>query len=82
VTWAAHESVDLGRATECSLKAKPERGHGQQATDQHGSPQTTTQINMAKTVADFLFERLSAWGVHRVYGYPGDGITIAKYWRE
>jgi pyruvate dehydrogenase (quinone) len=37
---------------------------------------------MAKTVADFLFERLSAWGVHRVYGYPGDGITIAKYWRE
>jgi pyruvate dehydrogenase (quinone) len=32
-------------------------------------------MNMAKTVADFLFERLSAWGVHRVYGYPGDGIN-------
>ena len=26
------------------------------------------------TVADFIVERLHAWGVHRVYGYPGDGI--------
>ncbi len=26
------------------------------------------------TTADFLWERLSAWGVKRVYGYPGDGI--------
>jgi pyruvate dehydrogenase (quinone) len=30
---------------------------------------------MAKTVADFLLERLSAWGVQRIYGYPGDGIN-------
>jgi pyruvate dehydrogenase (quinone) len=30
---------------------------------------------MAKTVADFLLERLSAWGVDRIYGYPGDGIN-------
>src|SRR5215210_7713770 len=30
---------------------------------------------MAKTVADFLLERLSAWGVRRIYGYPGDGIN-------
>ena len=30
---------------------------------------------MASTVADFLLERLSAWGVHRIYGYPGDGIN-------
>ena len=28
-----------------------------------------------KTVADFLLDRLSAWGVRRVYGYPGDGIN-------
>jgi pyruvate dehydrogenase (quinone) len=30
---------------------------------------------MAKTVADFMLERLSAWGVHRIYGFPGDGIN-------
>jgi pyruvate dehydrogenase (quinone) len=30
---------------------------------------------MAKTVADFLLERLSGWGVRRIYGYPGDGIN-------
>ena len=26
-------------------------------------------------VSDFLVERLSEWGVGRVYGYPGDGIN-------
>jgi len=30
---------------------------------------------MADTVADFVLERLSDWGVHRIYGYPGDGIN-------
>ena len=30
---------------------------------------------MAGTVADFLISRLSAWGVTRIYGYPGDGIN-------
>lgn len=30
---------------------------------------------MAQTVSDFLIERLKAWGVHRIYGYPGDGIN-------
>jgi pyruvate dehydrogenase (quinone) len=35
----------------------------------------TEGFGMAGTVADFLFERLSAWGVRRVYGYPGDGIN-------
>lgn len=30
---------------------------------------------MADTVSDFLLQRLSEWGVHRVYGYPGDGIN-------
>jgi len=27
------------------------------------------------TVGDFLIERLVAWGVKRIYGYPGDGIN-------
>ncbi len=30
---------------------------------------------MTITVGDFLVERLSQWGVTRIYGYPGDGIN-------
>lgn len=30
---------------------------------------------MADTVADFVVNRLREWGVHRVFGYPGDGIN-------
>src|SRR5205085_9820591 len=30
---------------------------------------------MANTVCDFFWKRLSAWGVKRIFGYPGDGIN-------
>ena len=30
---------------------------------------------MAQTVGDFLIERLHAWGVKKIFGYPGDGIN-------
>ncbi|MDF2693480.1 MAG: thiamine pyrophosphate protein binding domain protein [Labilithrix sp.] len=30
---------------------------------------------MAIKVSDFVFKRLSEWGVQRVFGYPGDGIN-------
>ncbi|MBO0701306.1 MAG: thiamine pyrophosphate-requiring protein [Candidatus Dormibacteraeota bacterium] len=30
---------------------------------------------MAMTVGDHLIDRLSQWGVKRIYGYPGDGIN-------
>ncbi len=30
---------------------------------------------MAQNVSDQLIARLVEWGVHRVYGYPGDGIN-------
>lgn len=30
---------------------------------------------MSETVGDFVMQRLYAWGVRTVYGYPGDGIT-------
>ena len=30
---------------------------------------------MAELVADFILKRLREWGVHRIYGYPGDGIN-------
>lgn len=26
-------------------------------------------------VADYVLQRLTGWGVQRVYGYPGDGIN-------
>lgn len=30
---------------------------------------------MADKVSDFLLERLSEWGIRRIFGYPGDGIN-------
>src|ERR1700753_3094504 len=30
---------------------------------------------MAHTVGDFIIERLYAWGVRKIFGYPGDGIN-------
>ena len=30
---------------------------------------------MARPVSDFLVKRLHAWGVRRIFGYPGDGIN-------
>lgn len=30
---------------------------------------------MSKTVGDFFVERLYAWGVRTIFGYPGDGIN-------
>ncbi|MDR7152127.1 pyruvate dehydrogenase (quinone) [Hydrogenophaga palleronii] len=30
---------------------------------------------MTDTVSDFILDRLHAWGVRRIFGYPGDGIN-------
>jgi pyruvate dehydrogenase (quinone) len=30
---------------------------------------------VAELVADYVLKRLTNWGVHRIYGYPGDGIN-------
>ncbi len=30
---------------------------------------------MSRTVGDFIIERLSQWGIRRIFGYPGDGIN-------
>lgn len=30
---------------------------------------------MSATVGDFLLQRVSEWGIKRIYGYPGDGIN-------
>src|SRR5213592_3529121 len=31
--------------------------------------------SMAELVADYILKRLREWGIHRIYGYPGDGIN-------
>jgi pyruvate dehydrogenase (quinone) len=31
--------------------------------------------SMSQTVGDFLVQRLHAWGVRKIFGYPGDGIN-------
>ena len=30
---------------------------------------------MAQQVSDYVLERLTEWGIHRIFGYPGDGIN-------
>src|SRR5207248_8036677 len=30
---------------------------------------------MPELVADYILKRLREWDVHRIYGYPGDGIN-------
>src|SRR5512140_1315152 len=30
---------------------------------------------MGQTTSDFLIQRLSEWGIKRIYGFPGDGIN-------
>lgn len=30
---------------------------------------------MSQTVSDFIVQRLHQWGVHHIFGYPGDGIN-------
>ena len=30
---------------------------------------------MSQSTADFLLARLREWDIHRIYGYPGDGIN-------
>lgn len=30
---------------------------------------------MKHTVSDFLIKRITQWGIHRIYGFPGDGIN-------
>ena len=44
----------------------------------HGTQQTNTdeQAIIQMNVADFILQRLQAWQVKRIYGYPGDGISL------
>ena len=35
----------------------------------------SSKVCVSATCSDFLVERLHDWGVRRIYGYPGDGIS-------
>src|SRR5438552_1679461 len=37
-------------------------------------PTSTKALIIAETVSDFIVQRLTEWGINRIYGYPGDGI--------
>ena len=45
------------------------------ATDCFGASFVTLEPAMTDSVGDFILQRLSAWGIRRVFGYPGDGIN-------
>ena len=30
---------------------------------------------MSETVGDFILQRLTDWGIRRIFGFPGDGIN-------
>ena len=42
---------------------------------QRGPNASDREVIMTKTVSDFFWERISAWGIKRIFGYPGDGIN-------
>src|ERR1700712_638662 len=41
----------------------------------HMNADNVQENAMAQTVGDFVVERLHAWGVRKMFGYPGDGIN-------
>src|SRR5919198_1664491 len=54
--------------------ARIRRGRSRRSISQTGSKAAGTSV-MAQTVGDFVVERLHAWGVRLIFGYPGDGIN-------
>src|ERR671936_1065577 len=61
-------------STRGSTRDKPRMPSCRRSPIQAPTP-NRRRTRMSKTVSDFMLERLSEWGVRRVYGYPGDGIN-------
>ncbi len=57
------------------VKSVAEADIQEQAQQQEIKQSTARRHSTAKTVADLLIERLIAWGVDTVFGFPGDGIN-------
>ena len=61
--WATKHRVALGAAA------------GAAALTHRSDHHSHRREEVSQLVADFILERLREWGVHRIYGYPGDGIN-------
>src|SRR3546814_21023937 len=46
-----------------------------EAQDALANPPAQGRALATATVGDFILERLSEWGVKRIFGFPGDGIN-------
>src|SRR3546814_12799393 len=46
-----------------------------EAQDALANPPAQGRAMATATVGDFILERLSEWGVKRIFGFPGDGIN-------
>jgi pyruvate dehydrogenase (quinone) len=57
------------------VKSVAEADTHEQAQQQEIKQSAARRHSAAKTVADLLIERLIAWGVDTVFGFPGDGIN-------
>jgi hypothetical protein len=77
-------SLDAGRGFECRTNrnnAGYDEDDAARADSGRGRVSVSTKIPkegeglMSEIVGDFLVKRLSEWGVKRIFGYPGDGIT-------
>ncbi|MGW0216447.1 thiamine pyrophosphate-requiring protein [Micromonospora chokoriensis] len=50
-------------------------GRTSQVSTDHTAPHQAGALPRHPTVADHIVSRLFSWGVHRYFGYPGDGIN-------
>ncbi|MBA2472047.1 MAG: pyruvate oxidase [Pseudonocardiales bacterium] len=41
----------------------------------HSAQTVSREVRPHGQVADYVLNRLTEWGIHRIYGYPGDGIN-------
>src|SRR5690606_14333347 len=60
------------------LHAAPRHGRGRagaRGAPRPGFGSPPEGALMARTVSDFVVQRLCDWGIRRVFGYPGDGIN-------
>jgi len=54
-----------------AIAVPPRVGENAASRHVHG----IARVFMAQTTGEYVLRRLLAWGVQRVYGYPGDGIN-------
>src|SRR5919109_834224 len=69
----ARRAVPQARGGRLTAVAFPTASDGQRGVETRR--RRKDGFRMAELVADYVLGRLTEWGVHRIYGYPGDGIN-------